>query len=426
MKICVVGAGYVGLTTSAVLADLGHQVTCVDLDQKKIRMLRDGKTPIYEEGLAELIETVTRSGKLLFSSDTASGIEDHPVILIAVGTPPQKDGSTNLAAVANVIEMIADHAHTHKTVITKSTVPPGTNEWIGRVLSDKGLPPENFDVVSNPEFLKEGTAVHDSFHPHRIVIGAKRKEAFQLVRSLYQKIKAPVIETNLAGAELIKYASNAFLAAKISFINEISRICDVYGADIKDVQRGLAEDPRIGPHFLRAGLGFGGSCFPKDLSALVHAAMDKGLTPSLLQAVSDVNETQTDFYLNKLEQNLNDLKGKQITVWGITFKPGTDDLRCSQSVKLINKLISKGSVIHTYDPVAKIESERVASHDDLYDSVKNSDALIIATEWPEFQAPDWERIKRSMNGTLLLDGRNFVDPESIRAHGLHYLEVARR
>ncbi|TGA98089.1 UDP-glucose/GDP-mannose dehydrogenase family protein [Sporolactobacillus shoreae] len=426
MKIGVIGAGYVGLTTSAVLADLGHQVTCVDFNEGKIAMLLNGEIPIYEEGLAELVVSNTKAGRLLFSTDTVSGIENHPVILIAVGTPPLANGSTDLTFIKNIVERIAAHAHSHKTIITKSTVPPGTNEWICQVLTEKGLDPGSFDVVSNPEFLKEGTAVHDSFHPHRIVIGAKRREASLLVRSLYQKIKAPVIETNLTGAELIKYASNAFLATKISFINEIARICDAFGADIKDIQRGLSEDPRIGKYFLQAGLGYGGSCFPKDLSSLVSAASEKGREPSLLLAVRNINETQADFYLEKLESSLKDLKGKQITVWGAAFKPGTDDLRSSQSVRLIEKLIDHGSSIHVYDPVAKLNRADVTSHKDMYDSVKNSDALVLATEWDEFRSPDWNRVKKLMRGTLFLDCRNFVDPGIVRSYGLIYQGVARQ
>lgn len=425
MDICVIGAGYVGLTTSAVLADLGHHVTCVDIDRCKIDRLQMGNVPIYEEGLEALIQKNSKKRNLFFSERVKEGIMKNPVILIAVGTPPLDDGSTNLTYLETVIQLIAQSIRSHKTIITKSTVPPGTNEWIDQTLLNQGVEQPLFDIVSNPEFLKEGTAVADSFHPSRIVIGAKQEEPVQLVKAMYQGIKSPIIKTSLTGAELIKYASNAFLAAKISFINEIARICDAYGADVKDIQKGLAADPRIGPYFLNAGLGFGGSCFPKDLSSLAHSAEKKGIVPSLLHAVIDVNETQIDVYLNKLKQEVPDLNGKQLTIWGLTFKPNTDDLRSSQSIKLINRLKGKGCTIHTYDPIIRIRLDQVISHDHLYDSVKNSDVLIVATDWAEFKEADWKKVKSKMTGSLLLDCRNCIDPKVIREHGLRYMGVGR-
>ncbi|MDN3955229.1 UDP-glucose dehydrogenase family protein [Sporolactobacillus laevolacticus] len=425
MDICVVGAGYVGLTTSAVLAELGHRVTCVDQDREKIELLNQGGIPIYEKGLKSLVETNRKSRKLFFSDQVIDSLSQHQVIMIAVGTPSNEDGSTNLTYVKNVVELIAKSIGGHKTIITKSTVPPGTNEWMIRSLVDQGVDRQLFDVASNPEFLKEGTAVDDSLHPHRIVIGAENKRAAKRVKSLFRGIHAPVIRTSLTGAELIKYASNAFLAAKISFVNEIARICDVYGADIKDVQKGIAADPRINPFFLNAGLGYGGSCFPKDLSALIHSAKLKAIDPILLEAVIRVNETQIDVYLNKLMQRIPGLKNKQITVWGLTFKPDTDDLRASQSIKLIQRLLQTGCSVHTYDPVTDLKNDQVIHHSKLYESVEHSDALIIATEWHQFLEADWERVKKNMNGDLLLDCRNILDPDRAKKYGFYYVGVGR-
>jgi UDPglucose 6-dehydrogenase len=425
MDICVVGAGYVGLTTSAVLAELGHHVTCVDQDKEKIELLNQGIIPIYEKGLKSLIETNRQNNRLFFSDQVIDNLSHLPVILIAVGTPSDKDGSTNLTYFKNVVQLIAKSIRGHKTIITKSTVPPGTNEWMIRSLVDQGVDPQLFDVVSNPEFLKEGTAVDDSFHPHRIIIGAKNKRAAKRVKSLFKETRAPVIRTSLTGAELIKYASNAFLATKISFINEIARICDAYGADIKDVQRGLAADPRISPFFLNAGLGYGGSCFPKDLSALIHSAKLKAIDPELLEAVIQVNESQIDVYLNKLMQRIPELKNKQITVWGLTFKPDTDDLRDSQSIKLIQRLLQMGCTVHTCDPMADLKNDQVITSRNLYESVEQSDALIIATEWHQFLEADWEKVRRNMKGDLLLDCRNILEPDTAKKYGFYYMGVGR-
>ncbi|MCL1631310.1 UDP-glucose/GDP-mannose dehydrogenase family protein [Sporolactobacillus sp. CPB3-1] len=425
MDICVVGAGYVGLTTSAVLAELGHRVTCVDQNKEKTDLLNQGGIPIYEEGLSSLVKENTQKKRLFFSDQVMIHLSRHPIILIAVGTPPNENGSTNLTFVKNVVQLIAKSMHGHKTIVIKSTVPPGTNEWIIRTLINQGVDRQLFDVVSNPEFLKEGTAVADSLHPHRIVIGAENKQAADRVRSLFKNIDAPVIHTSLTGAELIKYASNAFLAAKISFINEISRICDVYGADIKDVQKGLAADPRINPYFLNAGLGYGGSCFPKDLSALIYSAESKSLDPVLLKAVTQVNETQIDIYLHKLIQHIPEPRNKQITVWGLTFKPDTDDLRDSQSIKLIRQLLQIGCSVHTYDPMADLNSAEVTGHRELYASVRQSDVLIIATEWHQFLEADLEKVKKNMRGNLLLDCRNVLDPARAKKHGFHYVGVGR-
>ncbi|MDI6913566.1 MAG: UDP-glucose/GDP-mannose dehydrogenase family protein [Desulfitobacteriaceae bacterium] len=426
MRICVVGAGYVGLTTAATLADFGHEVQCMDIDQVKIESLRLGFVPIYEPGLTELIDKNRKDGRLRFSSQVEEGIRDYPVILIAVGTPPKEDGSSNLSSIHHVVEIIASTIQEYKIIITKSTVPPGTNEWIHQKLVEMGLDEDRFDIVSNPEFLREGTALWDILHPNKIVFGTKSDRPIKVLKKLYARGKAPFIFTSLTGAELIKYASNAFLATKISFANEMARICDAYDVDYADIAKGLGTDPRIGRHFLKAGLGFGGSCLPKDLSALKDSATRKKVETKLLDAVMAINDTQIELYLNKLGTALPDLAAKQITVWGVTFKPGTDDLRSSPAIALIKQLVQKGSHVHTYDPMVQLQLADVSSFTDQYESVSNSDALIIATEWDQFQKCNWSEVKSRMKGTIILDTRNCIDGKTVRSAGFIYLGVRER
>jgi len=314
----------------------------------------------------------------------------------------------------------------YKIIIIKSTVPLGTNEWIHRTFIEMGIGEELFDIVSNPEFLREGTALWDIYHPNKIVFGTKSDRPLEILKRLYKKGRAPYIFTNLTGAELIKYASNAFLATKISFVNEMARICDHYEVDYSDIAQGLGTDPRIGRHFLNAGLGFGGSCLPKDLSALKHSALKEKVETKLLDAVIEINDRQIEVYLNKLGTVLPDFADKQITVWGVTFKPGTDDLRSSPAIKLISQLVQKGCQVHTYDPMVKLELPMVSSYLDQYESVNNSDVLIIATEWEQFHKCDWLEIKSRMKGTLILDARNCLDGNAVRKHGFIYLGVGKR
>ncbi|TGE31480.1 UDP-glucose/GDP-mannose dehydrogenase family protein [Desulfosporosinus sp. Sb-LF] len=426
MRICVVGAGYVGLTTATALADFGHDVQCVDIEQSKIDSLHQGKVPIYEPGLEEMIEKNCKEKRLHFSSYVEESIRDYPIILIAVGTPSKEDGSCDLSFINHVVKIIASTISDYKIIITKSTVPPGTNEWIHQTLVEMGIADDFFDIVSNPEFLREGSALWDIYHPNKLVFGTKTDRPVKVLKNLYKRGRAPYIFTSLTGAELIKYASNAFLATKISFSNEMARICDAYEVEYNDLARGLGTDPRIGRHFLNAGLGFGGSCLPKDLSSLKHSAISQKTETKLLDAVMEINHTQIELYLNKLSTVLPELLGKQITVWGVTFKPGTDDQRFSPAIRLIKQLVQKGCYVHTYDPMVQLEFSGVSSYLDQYESVCNSDALIIATEWDQFLKCNWLEVKSRMKGSIILDARNCIDGKIVRKQGLLYLGVGKR
>ncbi|MBZ5752723.1 MULTISPECIES: UDP-glucose dehydrogenase family protein [Metabacillus] len=428
MKICIVGAGYVGLTSASVLADLGHTVCCVDTNKEKIKSLNLGEVPIYEPGIKELISK--NKDNLTFSSNVVNTISKYPVILIAVGTPSLPDGKTDLTYIHSVVDLIAETLTSYKTIITKSTVPPGTNEEIHNRLIQKGIAPELFSVVSNPEFLREGSAIFDMMNADKIVVGMKKndKKSLPIMKSIYQGLEAPYIMTSLSGAEMIKYTSNAFLATKISFINEIARICDKYEVNIEDVVRGISTDPRISPHFLQSGLGYGGSCFPKDVRSLEHSALEKNITPLILQAIQATNHTQVDFYIDKLSSAFDNLPGKTISVLGIAFKPNTDDTRCSRAVQLIDKLSQLGCKVNTYDPKATlpfIGKANIIQYTTLEQSVTDTDCIIIATEWDEFRQLDWKKIKELMKGNVVLDARNCIDPSSIYELGLDYIGVAR-
>lgn len=423
MRICVVGAGYVGLTTAAALAVFGHEVQCVDINQAKIDDLNQGKMPIYEPGLDDLITEYSQKNKLHFSNNVVESIRDYPIILIAVGTPSQSDGSCNLSYIKQIVEIIASTINSYKIIITKSTVPPGTNEWIQQTFMEMGIKDDLFDIVSNPEFLREGRALWDIFHPNKLVFGTKTDRPLEVLKQLYLNEDTPFIFTSLTGAELIKYASNAFLATKISFANEMARICDAFEVDYADINKALGMDPRIGPDFLNAGLGFGGSCLPKDLSSLKHSALTHKIETKLLDAVIEINHKQIELYVQKLSDVLSPLAGRQITVWGVTFKPGTDDLRFSPSIALIQQLIQRGCIVHTFDPMVKLEASDVIPYMDQYESVDNSDALIIATEWDHFINCDWPEVQGRMKGSIVLDARNCLDGELIRNQGLLYLGV---
>lgn len=428
MRICIVGAGYVGLTTAAALADFGHQVHCVDVIQAKIDSLSQGKVPLYEPGLEQLVVKNCRRQRLSFSLNLAESLRSYPIILIAVGTPPQEDGSSNLTYLKQVVERIAatiKETNAYKLIIIKSTVPPGTNEYIHHTLIETGVEESLFDIVSNPEFLREGAALWDIFHPHKLVFGAKTERPWPILKNLYPQKNAALIFTSLTGAELIKYAGNAFLAAKISFANEIACICEAYGVDYQDIQKGLAADPRIGGEFLQAGLGFGGSCLPKDLTSLRHSASARKVTTRLLDAALEINAEQIELYVNKLSSVLAGLTEKQITVWGLTFKPDTDDVRSSPAVALIKQLQLKGCRVHTYDPMVRLDLEDAPSFSDQYEALHNSDALIIATAWEQFLTCNWPEVKSRLKGNLILDARNCLDKEIIRRHGFTYLGVGR-
>ncbi|MDP9316145.1 MAG: UDP-glucose/GDP-mannose dehydrogenase family protein [Chloroflexota bacterium] len=427
-KICVVGTGYVGLVTGVLFADLGNDVTCIEIDQRKLGILRSGKSPIYEPGLEELLRRNLDAGRIRFTDDYDAGVPNADFVFITVGTPMNDDGSADLKYVEAAARSVGRALRNPSVIIDKSTVPVGTGDWVTDLIKrEAGDKP--FAVVSNPEFLREGSAVTDFQRPDRIVLGSLDHEAAEKVAELHAPLQAPVHITDLRTAEMIKYASNAFLATRISFINEIASICEQLGADVKEVARGMGADKRIGPHFLDAGIGYGGSCFPKDVLALHHMAASAGCHPQLLQAVMDINRDTRMSFITKLENVLGDVRGKTIGVLGLAFKPNTDDMREAASVTIIETLTERGAQIRAYDPVAMEAAEKLLP-DVLYcatpyDVAKSADALLIVTEWNEFKQLDFERLKRFMRRPIILDGRNIYDPAVIEAKGFTYRGVGR-
>ncbi|WP_042162415.1 UDP-glucose dehydrogenase family protein [Paenibacillus gorillae] len=426
MDICIIGAGYVGLTTAAVLADIGHTVYCTDVDEDKISKLQQGIIPIYEPGLTEMITENQDRGKLFFDTDSERYMAACPFIMIAVGTPSAKNGSADMVYVKGVIAVLSQTIRSPKVIIMKSTVPPGTADWMEAELQGQGVDKRLFEIVSNPEFLREGTAIEDTVHPDRIVIGAKQSEAAMKVRELYHTLQTQFLITDRLEAELIKYASNAFLATKISFINEIARICDAYSADIMEVSKGIGMDQRIGAKFLHAGLGYGGSCFPKDVNALNYVARAKGIKLNLVQAVKKVNRSQVDIYLNKITHSLGKRSNKpKIAVWGATFKENTDDIRYSQAIALMKKLVRKGYPVYAYDPLVSPKLSSVVWCSNPYEAVEQADILVLATAWPAFLKADWYKVKALMKHPVIVDGRNCLDKSTVEKYGFEYIGVGR-
>ncbi|MEO2082634.1 MAG: UDP-glucose/GDP-mannose dehydrogenase family protein, partial [Desulfurobacteriaceae bacterium] len=425
-KIAVIGTGYVGLVSGACFAYLGHKVIGLDIDEEKVERLKRGEVPIYEPGLDRILESALKSGNIEFTTDYAHAVKNSDFIFIAVGTPSREDGSADLSYVESAYRSIAEHIgdDDFKVIVNKSTVPVGTGRWakefIAELLRRRGVkePEKRFEVVSNPEFLREGKAVEDFMKPDRVVVGADDREIAGLVASLYEKLQPAMLITDLPTAEMIKYASNAFLAAKISFINEVANICEELGADVTVVARGMGLDHRISPHFLRAGCGFGGSCFPKDVKALIHTAESVGKEPELLKAVIDVNERQKLRPVEKLLKHLPELKDKTVAVWGLAFKPDTDDMREAPSIPIIRELLKRGASVKAYDPVAvdnarrifkkelKEFSDRLKFVPDKYSALEEADALILVTEWEEFREIDFDKL----TGKVVVDGRNLWEP----------------
>jgi UDPglucose 6-dehydrogenase len=427
-KLCVVGTGYVGLVTGVLFADLGNDVTCIEIDQRKLGVLRSGKSPIYEPGLEELLKRNLDAGRLRFTDDYTQGVPDADFVFITVGTPMNHDGSADLKYVQAAATSIGKALHKPSVIIDKSTVPVGTGDWVTELIR-KEAGDKPFAVVSNPEFLREGSAVLDFQRPDRIVLGSLDRAAAEKVAELHAPLNAPVVITDLRTAEMIKYASNAFLATRISFINEIASICEQLGADVKEVARGMGMDKRIGPHFLDAGIGYGGSCFPKDVLALHHMAASSGCHPQLLQAVMDINRDVRRAFINKLDDVLGDVSGKTIGVLGLAFKPNTDDMREAASVDIIKVLVERGAHIRAYDPVAMEVAEQLMPEAvycaTAYDVAKSADALLIVTEWNEFKQLDFEKLKRLMRQPIVLDGRNVYEPADVEAMGFTYRGVGR-
>ena len=428
-NICVVGTGYVGLTTGVCFADLGNTVTCVEINPEKLEQLRSGRSPIYEPGLEELQERNMRAGRLRFTDDYAVALAEARLIFITVGTPMGHDGAADLSQVEAAARSIGQHLGRDAIIIDKSTVPVGTGDMVHEIISAYTRPGAHFAVVSNPEFLREGSAISDFFNPDRIVLGSTDRAAAAEVAELHAPLGAPVIITDLRTAEMIKYASNAFLATRISFINEIAQICEKLGADVKEVARGMGADRRIGPHFLDAGVGYGGSCFPKDVLALHHMAASAGCHPQLLQAVMDINQSARDRFVAKLYDILGGFEGTLIGVLGLSFKPNTDDMREAPSVDIIRALQRGGVHVKAYDPVAMERAAELMPEVTFcrtaYDVAKESDALLVVTEWNEFKQLDWEKIKGFMRQPIVVDGRNLYDPAEMAERGFVYLGVGR-
>jgi UDPglucose 6-dehydrogenase len=428
-KICVIGVGYVGLVTGTCFADLGHQVTCIDVDKAKIEKLRAGVMPIYEPGLEEMVRRNAQAGRLGFTSVHQEALDGAEFAFIAVGTPQGSGGEADLQYVRAAAESIARAMDHPLIIVNKSTVPIGTGDWVADIVRRHQPEPVEFSVVSNPEFLREGSAINDFMLPDRIVLGSLDPEAAAQVAQLYLSLRAPIMLTDLRTAEMIKYASNAFLATRISFINEIASVCEALGADVKEVAVGMGYDKRIGPDFLDAGIGYGGSCFPKDVQALAHMAAIHGCHPQLLRAVMDINRDQRRQVIHKLRELLGTLDEKVIGVLGLAFKPNTDDMREAPSVELIHLMQSEGARVQTYDPVSMVHSD-LYLHDvelcqDAYEAAQGADALVIVTEWNEFKHLSLPRLKEAMRQPFVVDGRNIYDPDQMKALGFIYRGMGR-
>lgn len=429
MKIGMIGSGYVGLVTGACFAHMGHTVTCVDHDQDKINALKKGQIPIYEPGLSEMIKSNVRGGRLFFSTSTAETVAKSEVLFICVHTPPKQNGEADLTFVGNVAREIAKNMRSYRLIVEKSTVPVETGEWIKNVVRKnirKGIP---FDVASNPEFLREGSAIQDLLKPDRIVIGVETVRAESVLRKIYAPFKSKIYSTDIRSAELIKHASNSFLALKITFANQLSQVCDAVGADVEQVAKGMGMDSRISPHFLRAGIGFGGSCFPKDLSAFYQISHKKGVRFEMLRQALEVNQSLPKYFVEKVRLALGKLSNRKLAVLGLAFKPDTDDMREAPSIPVIHELQNAGAKISAYDPEAVSKAKpyfkNITYAANPYMAAKGADALLILTEWNEFLNLDFARLKKVMKRPLLVDGRNMYSYEEMKQRGWTYLSMGR-
>jgi UDPglucose 6-dehydrogenase len=431
MKLTIIGSGYVGLTTGACFAEVGHQVLCVDNDERKVKTLLEGKIPIYEPGLEAMVKKNVAAKRLNFTSSTEKGVEHGEVLFIAVPTPPQPDGSVDLSYIEKVAREIAQHLDSYRVIVDKSTVPVKTGERVGQTIRRYAKPGVEFDVVSNPEFLREGSAVEDLMKPDRIVIGGNSDRALALMQKVYEPFVAPVLVTDINSAELIKHAANSFLALKISYANALAEICEASGADVLKVVDGIGTDKRIGRAFLNAGLGYGGSCFPKDIAAFIAISEQMGVPFTLLKEVQRINAHQLDRFLESIREALWVLKEKKVCVWGLAFKPNTDDVRSSVAVNLVEQLANDGALVTAYDPEAmeKFKELPVAGKVKLASSAveaaRDAEALIIATEWPEFGAVDLAELRDVMRTPLIFDGRNIFDPTAAANFGFQYRGIGR-
>ncbi|MFA5159135.1 MAG: UDP-glucose/GDP-mannose dehydrogenase family protein [Candidatus Omnitrophota bacterium] len=429
MKIGIIGSGYVGLVTGACLAHLGHTVTCVDQDKAKIRTLTNGKIPFYEPGLMEMVLENVAAKRLFFTTDISRIVNHCEVLFICVNTPPKSNGEADLSFVETVAKQIATHLRQYCLIVEKSTVPVETGEWVQQTIKRHIKKDMHFDVASNPEFLREGSAIRDFLQPDRIVIGVSSDRAEKIFRMLYSPLKAPMIVTDIKSAELIKHAANSFLATKISFTNAVSRICDAVGADIEKVALGMGLDVRIGKQFLKAGVGFGGSCFPKDVSAFLHISEKLGARFELLADVLRINDAQAKYFVEKIKNSMKVLRGKTIGVLGLAFKPDTDDMRSAPSIPIIQMLRKEGARVKAYDPQAILKASALLQGVDYvntpYEVGHGAHAIAVLTEWSEFLNLDWGHLKKSMKGRFFFDGRNMFPPAEMKKRGFQYFSIGR-
>ncbi len=429
MNICIVGSGYVGLTTGACFAELGNKVICVDNNKQKIDLLEKGQIPFYEPGLLSLVKKNSKKKRLFFSTQIDTAVKKSEIVFIAVGTPPKTNGEADLSFVENVAKEIARSIKKYTVVVEKSTVPVETGEMVVRTIESIGVKRELFDVVSNPEFLREGSAIKDFLYPDRIVVGTDSQKARKVMKKLYTKIKAPLIFTDIRSAEIIKHAANSFLATKISFINALSRVCELSSANVDEVALGIGLDKRIGKSFLNAGIGYGGSCFPKDVSAFIKITGKKGYDFKLLKEVENINNNQIDFFNEKIKSALLNIKGKSIAVLGLSFKPNTDDMREAPSIKIIDYLLSEGANIKAFDPKAMENAKKLFPQIEYtktsLDATKGADAAVFLTEWDEFKKIDLNKLKKSLKSQIILDGRNIFHAQKMRELGFNYHSVGR-
>ena len=438
MKIAIVGTGYVGLVSGACFAEMGVEVTCVDINEEKIKMLSEGKVPIYEPGLEEMVVRNFREGRLKFTTRLTDCLDEVEAVFSAVGTPPDEDGSADLSYVLQVAREVGQNMNHYVVLVTKSTVPVGTAQKVKAVIAEELAARKveiEFDVASNPEFLKEGAAVKDFMSPDRVVVGVESERARKLMQRLYAPFMMTnnrILFTDIPSAEMIKYAANSMLATRISFMNDIANLCELVGADVNMVRKGIGADTRIGSKFLYPGCGYGGSCFPKDVKALIQTARQQGYEMRVLQAVEEVNERQKSVLFQKLSSHFGgDLKGKTVALWGLAFKAETDDMREATSLVIIRQLLDAGCEVRVFDPVAMNECRRrlgdaVTYAKDMYDAALGADALLLLTEWKQFRLPSWEVVRRTRNQPVVFDSRNIYDPEELRAGGFHYSSIGRQ
>ena len=429
MEICVIGTGYVGLVTGVVFADLGNDVICVDKNEEKIALLKAGVMPIYEPGLEEMVARNFDEGRLTFTTDLEAAVRKSEVVFIAVGTPSREDGGTDMTQVESAARGIAAAMDRYKVVVNKSTVPVGTGDFVRNVIETNRRRNVDFDIVSNPEFLREGSAISDTLYPDRIVIGAPNQIVAMKILELYAPLERPMIITDVASAEMIKYASNAFLATKISFANSIANLCELVGADVVQVVKGMGLDNRIGAAFLQAGLGYGGSCFPKDVSSLLHTSKERGYDFPLLEATIETNVRQAPRFIDKMRTSLGTFENKKVAVLGLAFKANTDDMREAKSLDIIAALLEGGADVVAYDPIAMENTKRIFPHigyaKNAYDAAEGADAVVVVTEWNEFKQINLDRLKETMQGVHVFDGRNLYDVAKMKRLGFEYVCVGR-